>query len=250
MKSGAMKSGAFIISLERSASRFEHAQSLLGKLSLPAEILSAVDGAAMSASEIASVYRRRLHAPRYPFELRGGEIGCFLSHRKAWQQIVDRDLDGALILEDDVLIESDTFNRAIDFLRHQTPRHAYIQLPARKRPRHFTVVHSCQAFSMVLPSVTMLRTSGQWVTRSVAELLLKATERFDRPVDTTLQMHWITGIRPLALVPCGLSDLTDELGGSTIGTGTRRKMTLQKVSREINRAIYRTRIARLSYQAA
>jgi hypothetical protein len=32
-----------------------------------------------------------LHRPRYPFALRAAEIGCFLSHRRAWREILDRE---------------------------------------------------------------------------------------------------------------------------------------------------------------
>ncbi|WP_367278723.1 glycosyltransferase family 25 protein [Malikia sp.] len=33
--------------------------------------------------------------------LTAGELGCFLSHLRCWQLLVERDLDCALILEDD-----------------------------------------------------------------------------------------------------------------------------------------------------
>ncbi|TWT79080.1 Glycosyltransferase family 25 (LPS biosynthesis protein) [Planctomycetes bacterium CA13] len=245
-----MMARALVISLQRATTRLAHAQSLLAQLPLVAEILPAVDGAAMSKQEIDAVYARHLHQPRYPFELRVGEIGCFLSHRKAWQTIVDQDLDAALVMEDDVLIDGEPFERAIDFIKAHAPRDSYVQLPVRQVPRDVISIAASGAQRMLLSTITPLRTSGQWVTRIAAKRLLAATERFDRPVDTTLQMHWITGVRCLTLDPSGITDLTTELGGSTIGVGKKKRLTFEKVSREFSRAYYRAQIARLSAKAA
>ena len=102
-----MKSAAFVISLERSQLRYKHAQSLLSQIPLASEILPAMDGTAMTVEQRAAVYDRSLHQPMYPFSLNPGEIGCFLSHRKAWQQISQRKLDAGLVLEDDVSIDDE-----------------------------------------------------------------------------------------------------------------------------------------------
>lgn len=42
--------------------------------------------------------------------LTNGEIGCFLSHRSLWQKIAETDLDYAIILEDDTIL-----NPALDY---------------------------------------------------------------------------------------------------------------------------------------
>src|SRR5438034_3575043 len=42
---------------------------------------------------------------RSPFSISGGEIGCFLSRRRAWQQLLDDGLSAALIVEDDIELE-------------------------------------------------------------------------------------------------------------------------------------------------
>ncbi|WP_372720748.1 glycosyltransferase family 25 protein [Novipirellula sp.] len=244
-----MLARAFVISLERATTRFEHAKSLLSQLPMDAEILPAVDGSEMSDAEVAACHHRHVHHPRYPFALRRGEIGCFLSHRNAWQKIIDSGLDAALILEDDVLVDSDRFRGAIEFVRAHAPKDSYVQLPVRNVPRDVIALSSRGGHRILLPTITPLRTSGQWVTRLAAKRLLRATETFDRPVDTTLQMHWITGVRLLTLDPSGIRDLTAELGGSTIGVGKKRSLSLEKVSREFNRAMYRAKIARLSNKA-
>ena len=57
-----------------------------------------------------------LYDPAYPFILNNGEIGCFLSFRKAWQNIVDQNLSAGLIFEDDVSLNLQIFKKSFDFI--------------------------------------------------------------------------------------------------------------------------------------
>lgn len=49
-----------------------------------------------------------------------------------------------------------------------------------------------------------------------ANALLAASETLDRPVDTFLQLHWVTGQPVHTIHPNGVQELAKELGGSTI----------------------------------
>ena len=94
---------AFIIHLARAKARRPQVERILSACPVPAHVIDAVDGRALSTEELQAAYTRRsLHAPRYPFALSVGEIGCFLSHRKAWQAILDAGLDAGLVIEDSV----------------------------------------------------------------------------------------------------------------------------------------------------
>jgi len=237
---------AFIICLERASERLAHARATLAQLPLPAEILPAIDGRAMPTDAIEAVYHRDLHRPNYPFELDTGNIGCFLSHRAVWRQIVERNLDAALVLEDDAHVDPALLCRAVEFAAANCPTDAYLQFPVRKLPADSKCIAAGDAVKIVCPRVTPLRTSGQWVTRGAAEKLLAVTQMLDRPIDTTLQMRWITGVCMLAIEPSGISDRTAALGGSMIGAGKDRRLTLQKLMRQVHRARYRWKVARLS----
>lgn len=241
-----MKTSAFVISLERSALRFKNAHDLLYQLPLAAEVLPAVDGKQLTEDEKQTWYRPSLHQPVYPFTLNAGEIGCFLSHRKAWQEIVDRNLHAALIVEDDLRVDQDLLSRAIDTVSQSKQNYGVVQFPVRTLPRDTTVIENRNQCSIVLPRVTPLRTSAQWVTQVAAKQLLKATERFDRPIDTFLQMRWITGVPLYAISPSGLTDSTEEVGGSTIGAQKRRGINFEKMVREFRRTRYRWQISQLS----
>jgi GR25 family glycosyltransferase involved in LPS biosynthesis len=245
-----MNDHAFVISLARATTRAENARRLLERLPMTGELLPAVDGRAMSEDEIRAVYVRELHSPRYPFELRANEVGCFLSHRKAWQAIVDRGLEAGLILEDDVTIDESRIDAAIACLRSHQSRFPYVQLPVRPIPTSAETIFQSDGHAVRMSRVTLLRCSGQWVTRHGAEQLLRATKTFDRPVDTTLQMHWLTGIRCVTLDPTCIIDSGNDLGGSTIGDNKPSRLRFAKLRREVDRTLYRTKIANLSSRHA
>ncbi|EOZ9389390.1 glycosyltransferase family 25 protein [Enterobacter cancerogenus] len=89
----------FIVNLKQSVDRRQKMEKQLHALGLSAEFIEAVDGRLMSDEE-----KTRVTA-KINYAFLPGEIGCALSHQKIYKQIVDEEIDQALILEDDVLID-------------------------------------------------------------------------------------------------------------------------------------------------
>lgn len=88
---------AFVINLDRDASKMANVTARLGREGLQFERIAAVDGSSLQDDEI----RRRCTATCGEYCPKAA-IGCFLSHIEAWKKVVERGLDKALILEDDV----------------------------------------------------------------------------------------------------------------------------------------------------
>lgn len=235
-----MNISGFVITLERAVERRPQRDWILANAPFPCEPLSAVDGVAMNESEVAEIYKRQIYSPRYPHALRRGEIGCFLSHRKAWQQIVDRELDAAVILEDDVTFEPDKLREAMEFLNSSVLPKDYIQFQVRQLESNYPTLVQGRQHSIVQPRPVILRTTAQLVTRAAASRLLEVTKHIDRPVDTFLQMTWVTGIQVKMVLPRVVEEISQNLGGSTLGG--RRKPWMEKLTREIVRPIYRAQI--------
>ena len=188
---------------------------------------------------------RNLYLPRYPFTLGRGEIGCTLSHRKCWQMIVDRGLDYALIAEDDLAIDTSLWDDALSLIaQHATPDH-FIRLPAKRREDPQETIASRGQAAFFLPKIVGPQTVCQVVGRNAARRLLNATRRMDRPIDTFLQMHWIHKQPIHTILPNGVSELTEQLGGSTIQARTN---WIDKLRREWRRMAYRRRVARRPQQ--
>jgi GR25 family glycosyltransferase involved in LPS biosynthesis len=87
----------YVLNLDRSTKRWETTSELMRDAGLKVHRLPAVDGRQLSPEELLKESTRlaTFLQPR-------GVIGCFLSHRKFWQKVVDEGLESAIVFEDDV----------------------------------------------------------------------------------------------------------------------------------------------------
>lgn len=230
---------SFIIHMRGDTKRAPNVEKLLKTLP-DAQVIDAVVGKDILAQQSFATRPGDLHQPEYPFPLSPGEVGCFLSHRKCWQRILDEDLSHALIVEDDLSLDPELWAEAMDLVEtHSTPE-TFIRLPAKRREVAKSIVAESDRAKMFLPKVIGLQTVCQVVGRSAAKNLLDATEVLDRPVDTFLQMHWVTGQPVHTILPNGVSEITEDLGGSTI---QKKNTGDSKLQREFKRAVYRARVS-------
>lgn len=100
-----------VINLDRSPDRLKHIKNQLNKLNLPHPFvrIQGVDGFKLSDEQITTITpspNLGVSKLEFPRQLTKGEIGCFLSHRKCWQRLVESDNNWAIIMEDDILFSS------------------------------------------------------------------------------------------------------------------------------------------------
>lgn len=221
---------AIVISLAAAPARRAHARRLLEAMPVDGFIVDAVDGRALVGSPLATGAERL--SPRYPFPLTDAEIGCFLSHRRAWQALVDSGADQALIFEDDALV-GPAFRASLDRLFARPGAWSYVQLHSHRPPEAGAPFLGRRR----LPQVEMV---GQVVRRRAALALLAASQRFDRPVDSFLQLTWLTGVPVHHLGQPVVANGGGFFGGSTI---SRRLPVREKLWRTVRRPVYRTALS-------
>jgi len=244
-----VNTSALVITLRRSTARAENVRRIIDRCPVPCEIWDASDGAQMSDEQIAAVYQTRLNTPYYPFKLRPGEIGCFLSHRRIWKKMVDESIPQLLILEDDIEMLPN-FDQLLQHAVEKTPRDGYVQFQVRQLRIAGNGQPSDDQPQLIKPTVVPLRTSAQLVTLSAARRLLHYTEIFDRPVDAAIQLTWMHGATILVASPQSVTEVSASIGGSTIGSKKKRRPLLDSIRREFNRTLYRHRIASSSKKYA
>ena len=129
-----------IIHLERSLERKPQVKKLKKNLPYRTKVVDAVDGSKPD-NGFSKSYTPRLLRPRYPFRLRSAEVACFQSHRKCWQEILDRGLKAALIIEDDVDIIDEEFTAAVNLAMEEIKMGDLIRFPMkpREKPRNKSV---------------------------------------------------------------------------------------------------------------
>ncbi|MDU8945089.1 glycosyltransferase family 25 protein [Ovoidimarina sediminis] len=234
---------AFIIHLDRATDRAAHVARMIADLPVPGEVLPAVDARAAPAGEMARHAPGAPLDPAYPFPLSDTEVAVFLSHRRAWGEIVSRGLPAALVLEDDVALDLALFPQALALARGR--EYAVVRLPQKDRERGETLAEAAGA-RLIRPVEVALGMQAQLVGRGAAARLLAASETFDRPVDVFLQMTWVHGADVLSVWPTGVRDISASLGGSTL---KKRKGLGARLSAELGRARFRRRMADLARRA-
>ncbi|MFV0384894.1 glycosyltransferase family 25 protein [Paracoccus sp. (in: a-proteobacteria)] len=99
LKVSVLKYPVFIINLDRQPDRMEFMSRQLAALAIRARRVAAFDGS--------DPENHGRHSAAWYARLTAGEIGCFESHRRVWNTLVDEDIPAAIVLEDDIVIASD-----------------------------------------------------------------------------------------------------------------------------------------------
>jgi len=126
----------FVISLKNSSRRNIIAQRF-NYFNIPFQFIDAVYGNSLSEEELSLVdyefYPKKYNANK-PLTL--GEIGCAMSHIKVYQHMVEKNIEQAIIFEDDIIIHHE-FNKIItDVLKKVPDRREIIFLDHGKAKSH------------------------------------------------------------------------------------------------------------------
>lgn len=184
-----MKYATYLINLDKSTQRLDACTKEFAKQNITFERISAVYGADLSSEELALAYNPC--APDAHYKVLGvGEVGCFLSHRKVWQAIIDAELDFAVVLEDDIHLTGVSFAKMIEAIKQIDRPWYYIKILGVREPSHLLRSQEIDQFMLSTFQKVPARTGAQIVSREGAARLLKTTAPFYRPVDLDLQYWW------------------------------------------------------------
>ncbi len=187
-----------LINLPESVDRLKLFSESAKHYSADFSVITAVNGSEDRA--ICQGYSARANKLNYYKKLTPGEIGCFLSHRKAWSVIFEQKLTFAIVLEDDVMFESSfkQLGEAIDKIKEPWD---YIKLNEVHEKRAAKTMYTTNNLSVVKYNKLPIGASAQVISYSGAEKLLKYTESFSRPVDVELQWLSVDKIKAFGIKP-------------------------------------------------
>lgn len=214
----------FVLNLERAVDRRVLMEQRLAELGLEAEFLSAVEGA--------RVDRRRLPAGSEP-RLSHGELGCYLSHKRSWEIVVERGLDHAVVLEDDVVL-SPELPRVIAQLAGLDLAFDMVRLSSLGPVRGIPVARLDGARSVILPNKNPSGAQGYLVSQAGARRLLARLAVPRRPVDDEFDLYWKYELCVPVVFPCVVAE--DSSLASTIGArmdGRHRKTVGRHLARVV-----------------
>ena len=180
----------FVISLSSSTSRQERCAAMLDKAGLEYSFWDAVDGRLLGADETAQVYDAKRNRTHFKRPLSGSEIGCYMSHLTLWAHIAGLEAPGALILEDDALIDP-TLPGFLGALEGYDIDALYLKIDGvRGTPDPDSAQGEIAGHRLHLARKFAPRTTGYVLGRGAAKRLAAYQDRFFRPVDMDLKHYW------------------------------------------------------------
>jgi len=148
-------------------------------------------------------------------DLKAGEIGCFLAHKKAWEHIANQDNESvALIVEDDICFKESALSAFLAAAKLLKPCE-FIRAYSDYQRRILKVIDLGNGVQMGVPIGPGNTTVAYMLRAAGARQLMQNSLTFNRPVDDYLGHAWLHGLRELALVPSPC--IHDHGGQSVIG---------------------------------
>ena len=188
-----------VINLDRATERWDAASRQLTQWRSHVERISAADAKQLPEAILNQHYSLEGNKKCYHKLLTGSEKGCYLSHIRCWQKIIEEELDFAIILEDDFILTSD-LSRLIKDIQQIHQKWHYLKLKMGK-PRSVIAQQDIDHFTLLDYSKNPISAMAQAVSREGALLLLEKTLPFKRPIDVDLQYTWELGIKAQGIHP-------------------------------------------------
>lgn len=186
-----------LINLRASTDRLKRINSQLTALDINYERIEGIDGRALSndiKEKITFPYNHLESKIRFTRELTDGEIGCFLSHRKCWEKLLQSNEKYALIMEDDIEVS----NLATKYFTTSDWIPSFVHIcqfsclePKQKGKIKDTPIPLDKTLKIVTPLVPIpLGTQCYLLSRSAANFALEYSEKLPCPVDNFLFSPW------------------------------------------------------------
>lgn len=215
---------SYVINLADNTARMDNARAQLEAQGIAFTRVEAVWGADLTPEQVAEVYDEKANRRRAKQDLVAGELGCYLSHIKAWRQIVASDAPGGFVLEDDFKVESDLADVLRALSSAETPSWDVAKLFClNPEPNLISRDPLTSGYSIGTPYRVPSTTLGYGITRASAEALLSKSIPFFRPIDEDHKFFWEHGQRIALVQPNPLTVGEQETVLGTIGDSRRSR---------------------------
>lgn len=168
-----------------------------------------------------------------------GEIGCYTSHFKLWEEFLRSPSQQLVVMEEDVIADWKAVERLAreDLARRDI--HVLRLFSTHPFPRDFCVYRFLSPHAhLVRVRGLILGTQAYIVTRRGAEAMLKAATKVVRPIDWEMSRYWSYGVTNYCISPF---PVLERYGVSAIGHAGRELALEKKGSRVATRLLYRLR---------
>ncbi|MCL5254769.1 MAG: glycosyltransferase family 25 protein [Gammaproteobacteria bacterium] len=222
-----MRYQIYLLNRAEEKTRLEHFRIQAGRLRQSFARIDAVNADQVQVSSELSHYDETNNAQHYYRSLTMSEIATYISHRFAWQRMLDDDVDFAIVLEDDVLLANSFAYLARTIAELEQPWHVLKLAEPYARVKS-KGIERCGAATLVRYPDIPLGTSAYVITREGAEAMLRWSEGFYRPLDVDFQWAWQPGLKVRGIRPYPVQ-VSHRLGRAEKPVALMRKHQVRRV---------------------
>lgn len=148
------------------------------------------------------------------YEPNPGAVGCYLSHLKAFEYLLNSDQEALIILEDDAQI-SDEFAKSLPCLAMASKTLDVIFLNDCRPERPSQLIGTCdQGLAFHFKRYANIGAFGYVINRKAASFMVERHARFGLEIDTLLNRWWQSGLH---VATTGTNLVHHDFMGTTIG---------------------------------
>jgi glycosyl transferase family 25 len=218
-----------VINLASQRDRWDNVSEEFARLGLQASRVEGVLGGGLARDERAELYSSRLNRRQYHKALAPGEIGCYASHIRVWQQLLASGETMCAVFEDDVAPggELPAVLQAIESLPGPWDMIKLLGREAERKVKSWPLRTGQELITYRrAPSLT----GAYVVSRRGAEKLLRCRRPFGRPIDVDLRYWWECDLRLFGVQPYPVR-LAERSEISTIAGRQPRKRLARRLHR-------------------
>ena len=209
---------SYLINLEENVVRRNNSIRQLKDMGLEWYRINAVNGWKLSERDIVKFYSAEASRYQAKSPLTAPEIGCYISHLKAWERIASGNSAGGFIFEDDFLATAGLRSVLAEISDDGGSTWDMIKLFSLDNSPHTIARQPLgQQHEIVIPYSVPSCTLGYGVTVAAAARLADHTIPFFRPVDEDLKFFWERGIRVSLVLPSPITVGVQRTSTGTIG---------------------------------
>ncbi len=231
--------GSYLINLPSSKDRYNYVMPNIEKLGYPVHTIKAVDGYALSDDEVNKIAVGRIKNKK-------GDIGCALSHFKAYRKFLDSSYEYALIFEDDVSFNPFVLRGVVEELKglRQYWNMVMFDIIAGES-RYKTLLKLHSGNDMVLYGKSVYGAGGYLIDRKAAIRYLEKAMPISMPIDLYFTRSWELGTKFIGITnPL----LVNQSFGNSDRIAINTKLNSQKLykvtlSDELERTLIRIKIS-------
>lgn len=222
-----MKLGVYLINLDSSVDRLIQATSELTKHNIEFKRISAVDGRQLDLTNYEGYNSAKANS-LMGRDLVGGEVGCYLSHKRCVSEFLESDYDFVIVLEDDLEIVSDLIpvvQKTIQWLEQHQNGWYLINIGSTKRKLSKQLCEIDEHRLLKAYYFPVLTLGLVW-SRKGAQAFQNDLTEIDAPIDVALQ-SWLTDLSrgysmsPSLVQPNGAESDIDVVKGKNLANRQR-----------------------------